>query len=112
MASSTRGSCPHWLVSVLAFALPGCVFITGNLNPFAATPRPLEEHAVSGSGRAKILLLDIARVIGSTEEEGAFGIRRRESTTARVRQELEQAAADDHVDAVVLRINSPGGTVS
>jgi protease-4 len=100
------------IISALALALPGCVFITGNLNPFAAAPQPLEEHVVSGTGRAKILLLDVSRVIASQEEEGAFGIKRRESTTARVRQELEQAARDDHLEAVVLRINSPGGTVT
>jgi protease-4 len=98
-------------VSALAL-LPGCVFITGNLNPFASTPRALEEHVVSGSGRDKILLLDVSRVIASQEAEGAFGITRRESTTARVRQELEQAGQDDRVRAVVLRINSPGGTVT
>src|ERR1043166_5543794 len=42
------------LVATLSLLLPGCVFITGNLNPFAATPAPLEEHVVSGDGKAKI----------------------------------------------------------
>jgi protease-4 len=101
----------HSLVSLLLL-LPGCVFVTGNFNPFTTTPEPLEEHVVSGEGKAKVLLLDISRVIGSQDEEGAFGIRRRESTTARVRQELEQAAEDDRICAVVLRIDSPGGTVT
>ncbi|MFI5364321.1 MAG: signal peptide peptidase SppA [Candidatus Binatia bacterium] len=92
--------------------LPGCVFITGNLNPFAAKPEPLEEHVVSGEGADKILLLDVSQTITSEDEEGTFGIKRREGTTARVQEELEQAAKDDHVRAVVLRINSPGGTVT
>ena len=92
--------------------LPGCVFITGNLNPFAAKPQPLEEHVVSGEGSDKILLMDVSRTIGSEDEEAALGITRRESTTARVRDELELAAKDDRVRAVVLRINSPGGTVT
>lgn len=100
------------IISVLALALPGCVFITGNLNPFASTPHPLEEHVVSGTGRAKILLLDISRVIASQDAEDPFGFKRRESSTARVRQELQQAAKDDRLLAVVLRINSPGGTVT
>jgi protease IV len=102
----------RYLGLVLTLFLPGCVFITGNLNPFAAAPQPLQEHVVSGEGKAKILLVDVSRVISSQDEEGALGIKRRESTTARVRQELEQAAKDDHVRAVVLRINSPGGSVT
>ena len=35
-----------------------------------------------------------------------------ESTVARVVAELETAADDDHLAAIVLRINSPGGTVT
>ena len=96
----------------LACLLPGCVFVTGNLNPFTTTPHPLEEHVVSGTGGPKILLVDISQTIASQPEDGTFGINRRESTTARVREELEQAAKDDRVQAVVLRINSPGGTVT
>lgn len=97
---------------LMLWCLPGCVLITGEFNPFASKPEPLEEHVVSGHGSAKVLLLDVSRIISGEDEEGAFGIKRRESTTARVRQELEQAGKDDRVRAVVLRINSPGGTVT
>jgi protease IV len=98
----------------LAGTLPlhGCVLISGNLNPFSSTPQPLEEHVVSGEGKPKILLLDISKVISSEDEEADFGIRRRESLTARVREQLDQVGDDDRVRAVVLRINSPGGTVT
>ncbi len=100
------------LASTLAALLSGCVFITGNLNPFSATPQPLEEHVVSGEGSAKILLLDISRVISTQEDEGALGMNRREGLTARIDEALQRAAKDDKVRAVVLRINSPGGTVT
>ena len=96
----------------LVVLLSGCVFITGNLNPFSSTPEPLEEHVVSGEGSAKILLIDISRTITNQEEAGAFGVSRRESLTARIDEELRRAADDDKVRAVVLRINSPGGTVT
>ena len=86
--------------------------MTGNLNPFTTKPQPLEEHVVSGEGNAKVLLIDISRAISGQEEEEAFGVKRRESTTSRIREELDRAAEDDHVRAVVLRINSPGGTVT
>ncbi len=100
------------LVAALALMLPGCVFITGNLNPFAGAPQPLEEHVVSGTGKAKILVVDVSKEISNQEEEAPFGIARRESMTARVQEELEQAGKDDRMRAVVLRINSPGGTVT
>jgi protease IV len=96
----------------LLVLLPGCVLISGTFNPFTSAPQPLEEHVVSGEGRAKVLLLDISKVIGSEEEEGPLGLERREGLTSRVREELQQAAKDSHVCAVVLRINSPGGTVT
>ncbi len=103
---------PWFLAVLLLWCLPGCVFITGNINPFSAVPQPLEEHVVSGEGADKILLIDISRVITGQEEEDALGVKRRDSTTARVREELDKAAKDDRVRAVVLRINSPGGTVT
>ncbi len=103
----------HCCLAVAVMGLvPGCVLVTGNLNPFATKPEPLEEHVVSGEGDAKVLLIDIAKTIGSEEEEEPFGVKRHESTTSRVREELDRAAKDDHVRAVVLRINSPGGTVT
>ncbi len=106
----------HRLWRALAAAplllLPGCILITGTLNPFSAKPEPLEEHVVSGEGDAKVLLIDVSKTISSQEEEETFGVRRRESTTSRVREELERAAKDDRVRAVILRINSPGGTVT
>jgi protease-4 len=100
------------IAATVIMLLQGCVLVTGNFNPFTTKPQPLEEHVVSGEGNAKVLLITISRMIGSQEEEEALGVRRRESTTSRIREELDRAAEDDRVRAVVLRINSPGGTVT
>jgi protease-4 len=88
------------------------VLVSGNFNPFSSQPQPLQERVVSGEGRAKIVVVDISRIISSQEEEGPFGISLRPGMTARVREELEQAGDDDNVRAIILRINSPGGTVT
>jgi protease-4 len=69
------------------------------------------ESAGRDAGKAKILLLDIDGEIISAERPGFFGVGR-ESTVARVREQLERAQGDDSLRAVVLRIDSPGGSVT
>src|SRR5579863_4056102 len=91
-----------------AFGLSGCIvnyFDFGSLFKV----QPLQETKVSGKGRQKILLLDISGVIN--EEEGG-GIARKPNMVSRVKEELTKASADPNVRGVVLRINSPGGTVT
>jgi len=103
----------RWILYCLAPLLAsGCVFISGDVNPFSRRPQPLEERVVGGSGRKKILLMDISGVISSDERSDALGLRTSESTVARVQAELQMAAGDDNIAAIVLRINSPGGTVT
>jgi len=97
---------------VVTLLLPGCAFVVADLNPFAARPQALEEHVVEGEGKAKVLVVDISHVISDEEREGTLGIGKEESLVARVTEELRQAGDDDRVKAVVLRINSPGGTVT
>jgi protease-4 len=100
------------VAALLCLSLSGCVLISGNFNLFRAETEPLEEHVVFGEDGAKILLMEISRVIGSQQEDEAFGVTHRESVLSRVRAELERAAEDDDVRALVVRINSPGGTVT
>ncbi len=66
---------------------------------------------MGGRGPDKVLLVDLAGVLA---EEPIFTLEGRPQVPllARVREELEKAEDDDRVRAVVLRINSPGGTVT
>lgn len=100
------------LAMALLPSLSGCFFISGNINPFGGGPAPLEERVVAGIGKEKIVLIDVERTITAEEQQQAFGLRRRESTVARVEEELQKAAGDERVRAIVLRINSPGGSVT
>lgn len=100
------------LFAVLLFPLPSCVFVSGNFDVFSPRTKPLEERVVQGKGSAKIVLIDISRVISNQEEEGAFGLGRRESVVSRVEAELRRAVEDDQVRALILRVNTPGGTVT
>jgi protease-4 len=99
-------------VLLLAFALAGCSVVSVDLSPRV---RPLREETVEGRGKAKVLLMDVSGFLS----EDTPGVTLPFSTPpprvprlVRFREELKKAAADDDVRAIVLRINSPGGTVT
>lgn len=93
------------LVTVLGTCLlSGC--ITVNLLP---APAPLEEKRISGAGNEKVLLMDLSGVISSHDSDGLIS---KPSMVAQIKEQLNRAGEDPNVKAVVLRINSPGGTVT
>jgi|SRR5579884_444909 protease-4 len=99
-----RCTCVGLIVVLAALLQVGCITI--NLPP---PPGPLEEVQVSGAGDAKVLLVDLSGIISSQEQDGFIS---RPSLVATLKEELTKAAKDDKVKAVVIRINSPGGTVT
>jgi protease-4 len=74
-------------------------------------PQPLVETVVHGELGSKILLVQIDGVI-SEEPEGTTFFSQGESRVARLREELDKAREDDDIRALLVRINSPGGTVT
>lgn len=89
----------HVLVTVA-----GCVTI--NLLP---GPGPLQEQELSGTGSAKVLVIELSGVISSHEQGTLVD---RPSLVGHVKEVLTSAEKDKNVKALVLRINSPGGTVT
>jgi protease-4 len=73
---------------------------------------PLEEKTLLGSGKTKILLVDLSGVITDQDKRSLLGFDKEVSDVARIREELEKAARDERVKAIILRIDSPGGTVT
>ncbi len=78
--------------------------------PFGQRPR-LEEAVVLGSEGPKIVMLDLTGAISRAGSSGVFGLGGNESLPARLRQQLDLARRDPEVKALLLRIDSPGGTV-
>lgn len=72
---------------------------------------PLHQRVVFGKKGPKILMLDISGTLSTASTKTVLGLGG-ESQTARLRSELEMAAKDDEIRSVLLRIDSPGGTVS
>ena len=103
----------RWLVALLGvLLLAGCSVISLDLTPRI---RPLEEETVEGHGDAKILLMDVSGFLSDETPSGVLTIGTpppRVPMLVRLREELKKAAEDSKVRAIVVRINSPGGTVT
>jgi protease IV len=90
----------------------GCSLVSIDLTPRI---KPLEERTVEGSGRTKILLTDIS---GFLSEEGSSPTLvigappPRVPLLVRIREELKKAEEDPSIKALIVRINSTGGTVT
>lgn len=100
----SRLTCRAMTVLGIALLVSGCITI--NLLP---GPGPLKEEQLSGSGTAKMLVVELSGLISSQEGSGLVP---QPNLLAQVKEELSRAAEDDQVKALVLRINSPGGTVT
>ncbi len=74
--------------------------------------QPLVETVVHGTSGPKILLLDIEGLISEVAESRGFLTPDVESTVSRVREQLDRARNDSAVRALLVRINSPGGTAT
>jgi protease-4 len=92
------------LLLISAAVQYGCITIN-LLEP----PGPVQEVQLSGSGDGKVLLLDLSGVISSQDKDGLIP---QPNLLATFKEELTKASKDEKVKAVVLRINSPGGTVN
>jgi protease-4 len=97
---------PCWtaFLSLLLSLQAGC--ITVNL---IEPSGPVQEVQLSGTGAGKILLLDLSGVISSQDKDGIVP---QPNMLATFKEELTRASKDDKIKAVVVRINSPGGTVT
>ncbi len=100
------------LAVLIAVALAGCSVISLDLTPRV---RPLEEATVEGRGDPKILLMDVSGVLTDEAVTPVLNIGSpppRVPLLVRLREELTKAETDPKVRAVVVRINSVGGTVT
>lgn len=70
---------------------------------------PVQEVQLSGTGEGKVLVLDLSGVISSQDKDGFVS---QPNMVALFKEELTRAAKDDKIKAMVVRINSPGGTVT
>lgn len=68
------------------------------------------ETVVEGSGESKVAIIPIKGILSNESAEGLF--LEKPSIVEVVKQQLEQATNDAHVKAILLEVDSPGGSIT
>jgi protease-4 len=97
------------LFILLLLVLSGCAFMNVSLLP---QTKPLEEKLLEGKGKPKILLVDLDGVISFRNETDCLKLKTKPSKVAFFREALHKAETDSDIAGVIVRINSPGGSVA
>jgi protease-4 len=100
------------VVNLVQFSagMGGSESMAGMGSPARKKPKHSEVIQEAGATDQKVVQIDLEGIITSVGPEGLLGAAL--STVESIKGQIEQAAADDRVKAVVLRINSPGGEVT
>jgi protease-4 len=93
---------------VIEFFLIGC--IAPKIRLFPSQADPLKEFTLEGKADQKVLVIPVRGIITNKPREGF--IRTRPSMVQEVVSQLRLAEEDENVKAVILKIDSPGGSVT
>lgn len=94
------------LAVLAALALAACAV---HIDAFRDYDDPLKESVLSGTAKEKILILPVRGTIGMDVDEGLG--RRAPGVVQDVAAMLKKAEADENVRALLIQVDSPGGTV-
>ncbi len=99
----------RWFTVLISILVTGCAYV--KVPPLHPPVQGIEEQVVEGEGRAKIVVAEISGVITL----GPFGLERFKKEPPlipRLKEELRAAMQDEDVVGLVVRIDSPGGSVT
>ena len=99
-----------WIASVVVGLLFGSGCIKPRITLFPGDTEPLEEYTLQGEGKEKILIVSINGFISDSHRE--LPLYRRSSMVQEIVSHLKKAEKDPAVKAVLLKIDSPGGSVT
>ncbi len=98
------------------FLIVGLVFpvfvlscATINLGP---TLGELKEVTIDGEGPGKILIVEVDGIINNQKDESFMGNTLDLGMVEKIRSIIEKAGKDKEIEALLVKVNSPGGTVT
>ncbi len=100
--------CAVLLLTLIFFMTAGCGGI--KLRVRTGPEEPLKEFRLEGKEEGKVLVVPIRGFISDAPRRGLLG--ERPSMVQEVVSQLRKAEKDEEVKAVLLEINSPGGTTT
>jgi protease-4 len=83
---------------------------TARFSIFADISDPLAEYTLQGTGRERILVIPVQGTVTDAPKKGF--VRSRPSMVQEVVSRLRKAEKEGKVKAVILKVDSPGGTVT
>jgi protease-4 len=111
MGARKLGRVLPWVAAALVAGstLSGCAFVNVSLFQEA---QPLQEKVIEGKEPGKVLIMDISGLIAYEADDRSGAFREHVGLVARVKEELRKAAEDPELKGLILRVQSPGGTVN
>jgi protease IV len=98
----------------IAAVVTGLLVCSGCIKPkitlFPDATEPLREFTLQGAGNEKILIISISGFISDSQKDSAF--HRKPSMVQEIVSQLRKAEKDKEIRAVILKIDSPGGSVT
>jgi protease IV len=109
----TRGmlmvrACLAASLAVVVLLCSGC--IKPKITLFPDATEPLKEFTLQGAGNEKILIIPVDGIISDSEK--GFSFHRKPSMVQEIVSQLKKAEKDKDIKAVILKIDSPGGSVT
>jgi protease IV len=92
---------------VLVVIISGCATIN-----FGPSLGALKEVTIDGEGPGKILIVNVDGVINNQKDRSFSGSTLRLGMVEKIRSIIEKAEKDDEIKALLIKMNSPGGTVT
>jgi len=96
------------IIIMFLLGATGCSF--PRITLFGPPDQPLEEYTLDGKGKEKVLVMSIDGIISDKARRSLLGTR--PSMIQEVAAYLRRAQEDNHIKALLIKVNSPGGTVT
>ena len=92
------------------FASAGC--IKPRISVFPDHTDPLDEYTLQGKGQEKILVIPVTGFISDSPKGGILSGAQKPGMVQEVVSQLKKAEKDAQIKALILKIDSPGGSVT